>query len=119
MIISDERFAAALVTTTGEALKFDDIGCMIQQDAGHARPDVAYWVRSFQGQGWLNAREATFVHSPAIVSPMGYGLAALPTGPVADELAGGPARRALRFGELTGFLADPPRESSSDSSRPR
>ena len=51
MIISDERFAAALVTATGEILKFDDIGCLIRQEADQARPEVVYWVRNFQGQG--------------------------------------------------------------------
>jgi copper chaperone NosL len=111
MIISDERFAAALVRATGDALKFDDIGCLMQQEAGRASPDVAYWVRNFKGQGWLNAREARFVHAPTLVSPMGYGLAALPVGQSADD----PAGRSLRFPELPGFLAEPPREPPSNS----
>ena len=114
MIISDDRFAAALVTATGDVLKFDDIGCLIQQEAGRARPEVAYWVRGSQGQGWLNAREATFLHAPGVASPMGYGLAALPAGQVEDGLAADPTSRTLRFSELPGFLADRPREAPSD-----
>jgi copper chaperone NosL len=100
MIISDERFAAALVTSTGDALKFDDIGCLVEHEAGQLRPDVAYWVRDSQSGAWLNAREAIFVHSPSVVSPMGYGLAARPADQAADEPAAGPDRRILRFHEL-------------------
>ena len=64
MIISDERFAAALVTAAGDALKFDDIGCLIEHEADPVRPDVACWVRDFRSREWLDARQATFVHSP-------------------------------------------------------
>jgi copper chaperone NosL len=110
MIISDERFAAALVTATGEVLKFDDIGCLIRQEADPARPEVVSWVRNFQGQGWLKARDATFLHARSFASPMGYGLAALPPGQPADGLAADPTSRTLRFRDLPGFLAGPPRE---------
>ena len=110
MIISDERFAAAVVTATGEAFKFDDIGCVIEHETDQIRPDVAYWVRDFRSREWLNAREATFVHSASIASPMGFGLAAMMAGEVSD----GPAGRKLRFHELPGLLADRSREPGSD-----
>jgi copper chaperone NosL len=118
MIISDERFAAAIVTTTGDAFKFDDIGCLIQHEAGHLRPNVAYWVHEYKGHGWVNAHEATFIHSPSIVSPMGHGLAALVTEHAAKELATRPDDRTLRFSDLPGFVADSPRENPSNLSRP-
>jgi copper chaperone NosL len=101
MIISDERFAAAIVTATGDALKFDDIGCLIEHEADGVRPDTAYWVRDVQGREWLDARAARFVHSPSVVSPMGFGLAARADGPATN----GPDGRTLRFDELPGFLA--------------
>jgi copper chaperone NosL len=115
MIISDERFAAALVTAAGEALKFDDIGCLLKHEAGQLRPDVAYWVRDSRSGGWLDAWEATFVHSASIVSPMGYGLAARPAGQAADKLTTGPDGRELRFHELPGLITDPAREPGSGS----
>jgi hypothetical protein len=114
MIISDERFAAALVTAAGDALKFDDVGCLIEHEAGRLRPEVTYWVRDSRGGEWLNAREATFVHSPSIDSPMGFGLAARPAGHEADKPAGGPDARVLRFDELPGLLADSSRQPGSD-----
>jgi copper chaperone NosL len=118
MIISDERFAAALITATGDALKFDDIGCLIQHEEGQIRSDVNYWVRSFRGQEWLKAHEAMYLHGTRVTSPMGHGLAALPATRATEELAAtDPTRRILRFRELPGFLADPRREAASDLSR--
>jgi copper chaperone NosL len=118
MIISDDRFAAALVTESGDALNFDDIGCLIQHEAGDLRPGVAYWVRSFQGSRWLRARDATFIHSASVASPMGHGLAALPTAQAAKELATGPTTRTLQFSELPRLLAGSPREAPSHLPRP-
>jgi hypothetical protein len=110
MIIGDERFAAALVAPTGDALKFDDIGCLVEHEAGGLRPDVAYWVRDAVSREWLDARAARFVHSPSVASPMGFGLAAHRAGPS----AGKPAGPTFRFPELPAFLADRLREAESD-----
>jgi copper chaperone NosL len=110
MIIGDEHFAAALVAPTGDALKFDDIGCLVEHEAGRLRPEVAYWVRDAAGLEWLDAREARFAHSPSVVSPMGFGLAAHP----ADRAMSGPNSRMLRLHELPGFLAGRLREAGSD-----
>jgi copper chaperone NosL len=114
MIISDERFAAALVTESGDALKFDDIGCLIQHETDGLRSDVTYWVCSFHGPGWLDAKNAAFVRSTSIASPMGYGVAAMPTAEAANELAAGPASRILSLPDLPRFLAGSPREAASD-----
>src|SRR5262249_9466691 len=129
MIIGDEHFAAALVAPTGDALKFDDIGCLVEHEAGRLRPEVAYWGRdaaglerlhapgargracpAAAGLEWLDAREARFAHSPSVVSPMGFGLAAHP----ARRAVGGPNARMLRLHELPGFLAGRLREAGSD-----
>jgi len=104
MIISDDRFAAALVTKGGETMKFDDIGCLVDHEAGQRSPPATtYWVRDFAGGDWLDARAATYVQSAKVHSPMGYGLTALPpkspeTGPV------------LRFTELPAVVAASRRE---------
>ena len=110
MIIGDEHFAAALVAPTGDSLKFDDVGCMVEHEAGRLLPDVAYWVRDAASREWLDARGARFVHSPSVASPMGFGLAAHP----ADRAVGEPNARMLRFHDLPGFLADRLREAESD-----
>jgi copper chaperone NosL len=114
MIISDERFAASRVSRDGEALKFDDVGCLLKHEAGEIQPAAAYWVHDFRSPEWLNAREAIFVHSANLASPMGHGLAAVATVQAARELATDPSARALRFEEVTRFVA----ENSSERQYP-
>lgn len=106
MIIGDDRFAAALVTPAGDALKFDDIGCLVEHEANRLRPEVAYWVCDSQTGRWLNARKAVFEHSSSVASPMGYGLAARAAG-------AGLSGRTLRFEELPGFLTEQARMLAS------
>jgi copper chaperone NosL len=106
MIISDERFAAARVSADGQALKFDDIGCLLKHEANEVQPAAAYWVHDFRGPEWLTDGGAIFVHSANVASPMGHGLAAVPTAQAARELATDPASRTLRFEELAGFVAE-------------
>jgi nitrous oxide reductase accessory protein NosL len=80
---------------------------------------VAYWVHDFRNPEWLNAREAIFVHSANVASPMGHGLAAVPTAQAARELAVDAASRTLHFEDLAGFVADnsPEREHSISEGR--
>ena len=80
MIISDERFAAGLVTEGPDGLEahaFDDIGCLLEDEALHGDRAVAgRWVRDFRTRRWLEADNSVYVHSPKLYSPMAYGLAA-------------------------------------------
>lgn len=99
MIISDDRFAAALVTKGGETLKFDDVGCLVEREAEQgAPPGSAYWVRDFEGGGWLDALSASYVKSAKVQSPMGYGLTAL--SPKSSK-----AEPSLRFADLAPVVA--------------
>jgi copper chaperone NosL len=79
MIISDLTYAAA--AREGPAVyRYDDIGCLIR-GAGRAlaaRRASAY-VWDAAAHAWIDASSATFVRSPAIRSPMGYGVAAYRT----------------------------------------
>ncbi|MFO0891223.1 MAG: nitrous oxide reductase accessory protein NosL [Isosphaeraceae bacterium] len=106
MIISDDRFAAALVDEDRGALKFDDVGCLVLHEAGRERPGASYWVRDHAGGGWLDARLATFVNGREVASPMGHDLAAMATPDRAADLTGGRDARRFRFGELTGYVQD-------------
>jgi copper chaperone NosL len=114
MIISDDRFAAALVTRDGETMRFDDVGCLVEHEAG--RPSspaaAACWVRDSTGGGWLDARAATYVRSPEGRSPMAYGLTAFPP----NSPAAGPA---LRFDQLPAAIAASRGEPGTTSPTPR
>jgi copper chaperone NosL len=100
MLINDDRFAAALLTADGETRKFDEIGCLLEYQAANTAPVRHYWVRCYRSSQWLDAQNALFVHSRQLHTPMGYGLAAVPTFAEARELADELHGRIVRFDEL-------------------
>lgn len=105
MIISDARFAAALTTEAGDTAKFDDVGCMVEHEAGAFRATTVYWVRDFKSDAWLDAREAIFVRSKEINSPMGFGLAAMRTPPAPGEFGGTAQPTTSRLSGLSELIA--------------
>jgi copper chaperone NosL len=91
MIISDERYAAAISIRDerGRIHKhgFDDMGCIFEyEEQNPDQPILAYFVRDVRSHGWIDATRAEFVHSRDIHTPMAFGLAAFPTLPEAREL---------------------------------
>jgi copper chaperone NosL len=81
MTISDERYGAELVTRKGRALTYDSIECMlraVENGDGITETGVEGWyVTDYAHQRTLvNAREATFLHSTGLPSPMGENLTA-------------------------------------------
>lgn len=78
MLLSDQRYAAQLVTHTGERLYFDDIGCLAAFMQRSSERERAAWVRS--GAAWLPARTSHF--SAGAETPMGYGFSADARGPL-------------------------------------
>lgn len=77
MIISDPRYAAALVPQQGSPILFDDIGELFKYRQSHAPPATATpYVNDFNQKRWLRAEQAWYLRSGAILSPMGWGIAA-------------------------------------------
>ena len=76
MIISEERFAAAVVKEPEEVYRFDGIGCMQEFLKTHSDPGDRVWVHDFKTQKWIDAQSATIVHRPEKITPMGDGLVA-------------------------------------------
>lgn len=75
MQISDEHFAAQLVTSDGEAISFDDPGCLMRMVA-ERRPRVrALYFHHGSEARWLDQASVGFERGAA--SPMGYGLRAV------------------------------------------
>lgn len=79
MIISDERFAASYVTAGGETYRFDDPGEMVLSLRRRSDGMIRAWVYDYETRKPIRAEEAIFVHSPALHTPMGYGVAAFAT----------------------------------------
>ena len=88
MVISDDRFAAAIRESSSREYHFDDTGCMVVYARQSPPPaGAAYYVRDFAVGGWLDAPSGSYVHSPGIKSPMAYDVAAFSSPSVASEFA--------------------------------
>ncbi len=101
MAISEKQFASELITTDGDALKFDDIGCM--QDYLKEKPDTkiaAQFFIEYDTRRWLKGNAATFVKSKEITSPMGGGIIAFENDTKAKTAAAEFSGQVLSFTEL-------------------
>jgi nitrous oxide reductase accessory protein NosL len=76
MIISDERFAAALTVEDIEPVLFDDVGEMLQTVAAEGLAGRRAWAHDRESVAWLDAMTATYVRGDAGTTPMGTGFSA-------------------------------------------
>lgn len=98
MIVSEERFAAAYVTPSGEARRFDDLGCLTAFLVERPEPVAEVWVHDDDSRAWARGREAWFARSPTLITPMGTGLIA-----VRDEARARARGEPLSFDQLKGL----------------
>jgi len=79
MIISDERYASALIVDDNgvtEKYKFDDIGCMLDARKIVSGEILAAYVREYNDKTWVEAQQAEYVYSTQLHTPMAFGVAA-------------------------------------------
>lgn len=105
MIISDERFAASVVIETApsefEHRIFDDIGGMFEFVMENNDIEIAsYYVHDYSSREWLDARDAYFVKSDGLLTPMSFGLVACAQQVDAEVLAREWNGDVLTFTEL-------------------
>jgi copper chaperone NosL len=90
MTVTDPRYTAELLTTTGKGYRFDDIGCLAAFLAGGTVPRERQgqaWVNDFLHPGqWLKAEDAAYLQSDSLHTPMGSGLIALRADGPVDSL---------------------------------
>lgn len=103
MMIMDDRFSSQMVTSTGKAIKFDSIECLVsylEENAATTEGSKA-WVSDFDHPGnWLEAEEAYFIESSEIRSPMGGYFLALASEEEARAHLQEYSGRAVRWDEL-------------------
>jgi len=80
MGITDTRFASELITAKGKVYKFDSIECLasyyLEQDKNEMH-NATLWVPDFnQPKEWISGKNAVYLKSDKIRSPMGLGLLA-------------------------------------------
>ena len=77
MMINDEQFAAQLVATTGRHYNFDAIECMAAFVDGFDGDIHSLWVHDYFEPGeWIDATQATYLHSDQLRSPMSVNISA-------------------------------------------
>lgn len=102
MAISDKRFAAEFIDRDGQALKFDDLGCMLDyiKEKGNKEQVAAHFVMDFDTRQWLKTEDAFFVNSSELHSPMGGNMAAFSDEAKARAAAEKFGGKLLRFNDL-------------------
>lgn len=100
MLIQEPRFAAAYVTQDGTVRRFDDIGGMILYLDEQGEDVATYWVHDYDSEEWLNARDAVFVLSENLHTPMGFGVGAFAGRERAQDVAAETDGQVLSFEEL-------------------
>lgn len=105
MIISDERYATALVIEDErgrpEALLFDDAGDQIIYERENKTGKVlARWVHDQQTNAWLPAESAWYIRAKSLPTPMASGIAAFAQKADAERMASELGGVVLTFEEL-------------------
>lgn len=104
MMITDNQFASQIVTAKGKAYKFDAIECMAvyQREHSDELEGAMFYVNNYnEGGTWLNAKEAQFVKSEVVNSPMGESLLAFPSQEEAREHINEKPGRLLSWAEVS------------------
>jgi copper chaperone NosL len=101
MMIDDFRYAGEIIEIR-KVHKFDDIGCMLAYaQAEDLGPEKAnFWVMDFDSATWIKGKEASFVLSPDVHTPMGYGIIAFKDEIKAKEISDKTGGEVMRFEPL-------------------
>lgn len=102
MAISEKQYAAELIDSDGQVMKFDDIGCLLNfiKRNSIAVAGVSLFVMDFDQRQWVKAENAYYVKSPGVMTPMNGGIIAFKDQSNAQETAGKYHVKLLRLKEL-------------------
>lgn len=119
MLVSDERFASALVFETPDGVQkpiFDDINCTLrhQRELPAGAGPATLYVRDFDSRAWLDAREAFFVHSERLETPMASHVAALGSREAAERLREQYPGSVVRLADLPALVLPPAPSSPNE-----
>jgi copper chaperone NosL len=104
MAISEKQYSAEFITKDGVAMKFDDIGCLLDYLKAKTDRDqiAAYLVADYESKEWLKAEAAHFVKSAEFATPMGGHIAAFQNQAQAKDAAAKFKGQQLSFADLFG-----------------
>lgn len=75
MSIKDNQYATQIITTDGQALKFDDLGCLNAWRVENGTDTIgATYVRDFHTKKWIAYEDAYYAYDASYSTPMAYGI---------------------------------------------
>jgi copper chaperone NosL len=105
MLVSEPVFAAAYQPAGLPARILDDIGCLLDEARRDTAADTArVWVHDATSGAWMDARDAVFMQSPTLRTPMNGGLMAFRDLAAADQAARAHGGHVVR--SFVALLAD-------------
>ncbi len=87
MLVSEMTFAAASRDQQGMVRVFDDIGCLRKAHGRATARATTFWFHDARDGSWIDGRQASFVESPTLQTPMGGGFLAYRDRAVAEREA--------------------------------
>lgn len=102
MAISQKQYAAELIDSDGEVLKFDDIGCLLNflKQRSINVSGASWFVMDFDQRQWIKADNAHYVESKEVTTPMNGGIIAFKDQARAQEAVGKYHGKLLNFKDL-------------------
>jgi copper chaperone NosL len=101
MAISQKQFAAEVLDADENAVKFDDIGCLLHYLAGVKHQPAAVFVMDYETRRWTDANAAFFLRGSKLQTPMGGGVLAVGGRSRAEALAGQLGGEVVPFARLS------------------
>src|SRR5215470_12346642 len=101
MAISQKRFAAEVLDADENAVKFDDIGCMLRYLEGGRPKPAAVFVMDYDTREWKHANAASFLRGSKAATPMGGGILAFGDKARAEAAARDLGGEVLLFARLS------------------
>jgi len=103
MNITDNKFAAEIVTRKGKVFKFDSIECLFNFKHTELENSTIHseWVNDFANPGELiNLKNAYFLHSEVFRSPMGLNVLSFSSKEKRDEIKNQHGGKELTYEEV-------------------
>lgn len=102
MSISQEKFAAQIITNGGKSLKFDAVECLIDatRETELMGKIAALYVRDYSTSEWIDALQAFYVKDSSFNSPMGLDAAAFKLRSTAESETAGRGGKMLNWQDL-------------------
>lgn len=104
MMITDDRFAAQIITKKEKAIKFDAVECLAAYQAENEKDQegAVYWFSNYENSGdWIKFENAVFIKSEVVKSPMGASLLSVSSSEEAEKHLQNQPGKVISWSEIT------------------